>query len=145
MSKNKRDIDEIRKNMNKERCMGHSCQYCVKNYCSLLDTHITNADVCVFDIARKNNFVDNSAEYFMMQNNPYLFLSYLSYRRKHILPVKNTKVITLRSGFGGYAGCIRYVNGIVNNSIELRDNDNRRYISLINDWYKDFFAMDNYN
>lgn len=92
---------------NRKRCL--NCKYYGRNVCSFLNADVFNIDKCILDNENVKNLKEGSPEWFMFQNNILLYLKYLNYKRRDILPKKNTKVVTLVSGFCGYAGCIRYI------------------------------------
>lgn len=148
--------------MDEEKCFG--CQYCTKiNRCVLmLDKNISNIDICIMDIVREKKWETKTLETFVLQNNPKLFLSYLSFLRKDKLPKVGDKVVTLRAGFGSFDSRILYVSGITDKHIELEDfiideteidddeynelwDECEYYLSDINLWYKDLFVFDENN
>lgn len=132
---------------NRKRCL--KCKYYGMNVCPLMVSgYVINLDVCILDIINKKNWNENSPEIFMFRNNPTLLLSYLSFLRKDKLPKIGDKVITLRSGFNGYGGDIRYVSGITDKYIEIvivDDETDDCYLSNIDTWYKDLFIFDDNN
>lgn len=134
---------------NRKRCL--KCKYYGRNVCPLMaNGDVFNLDVCILDIINKKNWNENSPEMFMFRNNPTLLLSYLSFLRKDKLPKTGDKVITLRSGFNGYGGNIRYVSRITDKYIEIvyanfDDETNKCCLSKIDTWYKDLFIFDDNN
>ena len=117
----------------------------------------------ILSIVKENNWDENSPEMFMFQNNPILFMSYISFLRKDILPKVGDKVLTLRGGFGSFESRTLYVSGITDKYIELADfiidetetddddeynelwDECEYYLSNIEKWYKDLFIFDDNN
>lgn len=129
---------------NRLRCL--SCEYYGMNVCPLMaDGDVFNLDICILNIVKKKKWAYDSPEMFMFRHDPLTLLHYLTYKRMNKLPKVGTKVLTLRSGFGGGPGLIRWVARITPNTIELRDSLGNLYLSQKESWYLDFFAMDNYN
>ena len=138
-----------KESQNRKRCL--QCKHYGMNVCPLMmDGDVFNLDICILDVVSKKNWEENSPEIFMFINSPKLLLSYLSFLRKDKLPKIGDKVITLRSGFDGYGGDIRYVSGITDKYIEIvhSDFDDKTddcCLSNIDTWYKDLFVFDDNN
>ena len=121
------------------------------------------AENIVLNIIKENNWDENSPEMFMFSNNPILFISYISFLRKDILPKVGDKVLTLRGGFGSFESRILYVSEITDKYIELADfiideseivdedeyyelcNECEYYLSEIEKWYTELFRSDDNN
>lgn len=135
---------EDRELQNRKRCL--QCEHYGMNVCPLMaNGDVFNLDICILDVVKKKNWNDNSPEMFMFKNNPTLFLKYLSFLRKDKLPNIGDKVITLRSGFGGWGGNIRFISDVNDEYIELQDSNDSKFISYINVWHNDLFVFDENN
>ena len=123
------------------------CNSCAYNHCCtcnvMLGCDTKDLDMCILDILKDKPM--DSPEMFMLRTQPVVLMSWLSFNRKNRVPKKGTKVITLRAGFGGYGGNIRFVDSITNTTIELIDTKGNKYISRKDKWFEDFFALDKYN
>lgn len=129
---------------NRVRCL--ACKYYGMNVCPLMmKTDVFEIDNCILDLSEVKDLKEGSPEWFMFNNNPVMFLRYINFINKENLPEIGTKVFTLRAGFGGIGGDIRYVTGIRDGYIRLSHNkDSEEYgvgLSEINSWYNDFFKM----
>ena len=138
-----------KESQNRKRCL--QCGHYGMNVCPLMvDGDVFDLDVCILDIAKQKNWNEDSPEIFMFRNNPRIFMSYLSFLRKDKLPKVGDKVITLRAGFEGYGGDIRFVSGITDKYIEITcgdfyDETDDCCLSDIDTWYKDLFVFDDNN
>jgi hypothetical protein len=130
-----------RRTKNRKRCL--NCKYYGCNVCPLMaNGDVFQIDNCILENEQVKHLKEGTAEWFMFKYNPHLFLGYLNFQRKDKLPKVGSKVVTLRSGFGGYAGVTRYVKKITEKYIELVDHDEEGiYISNIDKWYNDFFEI----
>jgi hypothetical protein len=90
--------------------------------------------------------MDKTLEEYLLENHPQIIKEYSAYLNRRKIPKLGDRVVTLRSGFGGGVGVIRFVKEYrVNpldsscNEIILGDKrDWRTYISNEDTWYKDF-------
>jgi hypothetical protein len=108
------------------------------------DADVFKIDNCILDNPKVKELKEGSAEWFMFIKNPVLFLRYINYQRKDKLPNIGSRVVTLRSGFGGWHGVTRYIKSIDEKYITLTATTNgegQEYISCIETWYDDFFEM----
>lgn len=137
-------MDEKRK-QNRLRCLRCGQYGC--NVCSLMaDADVFEIDICILDVLKNKPWKEDSAEIFMFKNSPITFLKYLSFLRQDKIPQIGNKVITLRGGYGGYGGNIRYVTRITDQYIELTDNRKQHTYSCFKDkWHQDLFVLDNHN
>lgn len=80
------------------------------------------------------NFLD-----FTKERYPEIWEEFFRYKRKDIMPAIGTEVVTLRSGFGDFAGVTRYVVSHDEKYIGLACNPHREaeYLSTKEDWWKD--------
>lgn len=78
---------------------------------------------------------------YIEENYPEIHMEYTRYLSREEVPVIGSKVRTLRSGFGGGAGVVRIIQEIRDGKIILSDSIGRRYMSDIEEWYKDFEVM----
>ena len=130
---------------NRKRC--YRCKYYYWNRCLLMcEAPPEEIDTCIRKIDSYKEAVENegSAEWFMIKCDTTIFMRYLNYKRKDNLPEIGAKVLTLRPGFGGDAGKIRYVKEINDRYIYLvdsEDNTGRKYCSEIKTWYMDFWIL----
>jgi len=86
--------------------------------------------------------MDKKLEEYLLENHAPVLLEYYAYLNREDLPKVGDKVVTLRSGFGGNAGCVRRVKEIQEEYILLSDNDSwREYLSKIDVWYKDIVVI----
>jgi hypothetical protein len=86
--------------------------------------------------------MDKLLEEYLMDNYASVLKEYYAYLNRKNLPKVGERVMTLRSGFGGYAGCVRRVKEIQEEYILLSDdNDWREYLSKIDVWYKDIVVI----
>lgn len=79
-------------------------------------------------------------EQYVVENYPKVYEEYIRYLNRENLPKVGEKVITLRSGFGGWGGEIRTVKEMRDGEIIITDGE-RDYISKIQDWYKDIVVI----
>lgn len=127
---------------NRHRC--YKCNFYSRNICQILfDCDIGEIDNCILENQYIKSLISDidSPEYFMFKNDPKIFLCYLNYKRRNNIPKVGTKVVTMRSGFGGYEGCIRTISEIDEKCIYLIDSKNNKYVSLIDKWYMDFWCL----
>ena len=71
---------------------------------------------------------------FLQAYHPEINKEYQRYLRRDSLPKVGSKVRTLRSGFGGYAGVIRQVVELTSNGIVLGCGEDR-FLSNKKDWW----------
>lgn len=125
---------------NRKRCL--ACNYYGLNVCTLMgDADVFQIDNCILENPKVKQIQEGSAEWFMFIHNSVLFLRYLNYQRRNELPKVGNKVVTLRSGFSGYAGVTRYIDSIDEKYITLINKEGRRSLSEIKTWYNDFFEI----
>lgn len=130
---------------NRRRCL--VCPNYDTNVCPLMaKADVFLIDNCILEHDGVKSLKEGSAEWFMFQTNPILFMSYLNYTRKAILPSVGSKVVTLCSGFGGRSGATRYVESIDSEYIYLVVDLNKvpsesRYCCSIEDWYLSIFEI----
>jgi hypothetical protein len=135
--------NDERKYKNRKRCL--ECKHYGMNVCPLMcDADVFQIDNCILEDLRIKKIEENTAEWFMFTHNPVLFLKYLNFQRKDKLPNIGSKIVTLRSGFGGWSGMIRYIRDIDEKYITLtnmKEGGSQEYISSIKTWYNDFFEI----
>jgi hypothetical protein len=125
--------------MTYKKCKG--CKFLNGEYCmAYLDTHISLINNCEFSKVKTFNLKNLTLEQYMMINLPKEYLKYKNYMRRNIIPNKNDKILTLRSGFGGCSGMILKVKNINDKYIEL-ERDGEMYLSCIQNWYEDFVVI----
>jgi hypothetical protein len=125
---------------NRRRCL--ACKHYGCNVCPLMgDADVFQIDNCILDNPKVKELKKGTAEWFMSIYSPALFLMYLNYQRKDNFPKIGRKVVTLRSGFSGYAGVIRRIENIDEKYITLVNGEGRKSLSHIETWYNDFFEV----
>jgi len=72
---------------------------------------------------------------YVKKNYPEIIKEYNRYTNRNELPAVGDIVITLTSGFGGYAGLYRRVKEFRDNNIII-SGDGRDYIVNVEEWYK---------
>lgn len=99
--------DENKRLENRRRCL--KCPHHSRNTCQLCGGDPFRIDNCILENESVKNLKEGSAEWFMFHNDPIMYLSYLNYLNKDIIPEVGSKVVTLRNGFCGLKGCTRYI------------------------------------
>lgn len=80
-------------------------------------------------------------EDYVAENYPEIIVEYNRYLTRHILPKVGSKVVTLRSGFGGGGGVIRVVDSVDEKYIHL-SGGGYQYLCSLDDWYKSLVVLE---